>query len=179
LGTTAIYVTHDQAEALVLADTLIIMNNGKIIQTGNPYDIYKKPNSKFVADFIGLANIIQGKFVKQAMNGFSGVSHNGLTMICKADKDIKEGENVFICIRPEDIRLYKSKPQDAINTWQGTVTQTVFLGNIQNCIVKISNLELNIQLDSYSKFTNGEIVYVQIPVDRFNVFPLENLKSRT
>ena len=99
LGITFVFVTHDQEEALALSDSIFIMQNGKIVQSGTPVDIYDEPINRYVAEFIGESNIVTGKMVADYL-----VSFNGKTFEC-ADGGMRANEKVEIVIRPEDLVL--------------------------------------------------------------------------
>ncbi|MDW4408614.1 ABC transporter ATP-binding protein [Staphylococcus saprophyticus] len=103
LGITFIFVTHDQEEALALSDYIFVMKDGKIQQFGTPIDIYDEPVNRFVADFIGESNIVEGKMVKDYL-----VNIYGQDFEC-VDMGIPEQKKVEIVIRPEDISLIDAK----------------------------------------------------------------------
>lgn len=118
LGITFIYVTHDQEEALSMSDTIAVMNHGVIQQIGTPEDIYNEPKNKFVADFIGESNIIDGKMNKDYL-----VTFNNATYEC-LDAGFAENEPVDVVIRPEDIEIIKAENAKI----KGNVTDVLFKG---------------------------------------------------
>lgn len=99
VGITFIYVTHDQEEALTMSDTVVVMDKGLIQQIGAPIDIYNEPKNRFVAEFIGESNILEGIFNKD----FS-VTFSGKEFIC-VDKGFEKDEKVEVVIRPEDVEI--------------------------------------------------------------------------
>ncbi|WP_294578752.1 spermidine/putrescine ABC transporter ATP-binding protein [uncultured Thomasclavelia sp.] len=99
VGITFVYVTHDQEEALTMSDTIVVMNEGQIQQIGTPIDIYNEPENRFVAQFIGDSNIIEGTFVKDYL-----VSFDNQEFEC-VDKGFDEGQDVDIVLRPEDLDI--------------------------------------------------------------------------
>ena len=99
VGITFIYVTHDQEEALTMSDTVVVMDKGLIQQIGTPIDIYNEPKNRFVAEFIGESNILEGIFNKD----FS-VTFSGKEFIC-VDKGFEKDEKVEVVIRPEDVEI--------------------------------------------------------------------------
>lgn len=103
LGITFIFVTHDQEEALALSDFLFVLKDGKIQQFGTPTDIYDEPVNRFVADFIGESNIVEGRMVRDYV-----VNVYGQDFEC-VDMGIPENKKVEVVIRPEDISLIKLK----------------------------------------------------------------------
>ena len=99
VGITFVYVTHDQEEALTMSDTIVVMNEGQIQQIGSPTDIYNEPENRFVAQFIGDSNIIEGTFVKDYLVAFDNQEFECV------DKGFDEGQEVDIVLRPEDLDI--------------------------------------------------------------------------
>lgn len=125
LGITFIYVTHDQEEALTMSDTIVVMNHGVIQQIGTPEDIYNEPKNRFVADFIGESNIIDGVMIKDFLISFNGADFECL------DKGFADNEKVDVVIRPEDITIISPENAKII----GKVTDVVFKGVHHEVIV--------------------------------------------
>ena len=99
VGITFIFVTHDQEEALSMSDTIVVMNDGIIQQIGTPMDIYNEPQNRFVANFIGESNIIEGVMPKDCLVVFDDVQWECV------DKGFKENENIEVVLRPEDMQV--------------------------------------------------------------------------
>lgn len=118
VGITFIFVTHDQEEALSMSDTVVVMNEGQIQQIGTPIDIYNEPENRFVANFIGESNIVDGIMKKDYLVSFDGVDFECV------DKGFPENEPVDVVIRPEDLDIVK--PEDG--KLQGEVKSVVFKG---------------------------------------------------
>ncbi len=118
VGITFIFVTHDQEEALSMSDTVVVMNEGIIQQIGTPVDIYNEPENRFVAQFIGESNIIEGIMIRDLL-----VKFDDFEFEC-VDKGFKENEEIEVVLRPEDIDIVK--PENAKLT--GTVKSIVFKG---------------------------------------------------
>ena len=118
LGITFVYVTHDQEEALTMSDTVVVMNQGEILQCGTPEDIYNEPKNAFVADFIGESNIIPGVMPEDYT-----VRFYGRNFPC-VDKGFAKDENVNVVLRPEDISVV---PPDGAGL-SGMVESVVFKG---------------------------------------------------
>jgi iron(III) transport system ATP-binding protein len=136
VGLTAIYVTHDQKEALSIADRLAVMRDGVIEQTGAPEDVYRQPANSFVAGFIGEGNFLAGRV--------SGVSGGEVTVetSCGAwvsagrRADVAPGDAVTVCVRPESFRF--DRPRDgAPNRLAGTYAETVYLGEVAQHTVEV------------------------------------------
>ena len=118
VGITFIYVTHDQEEALSMSDTVVVMNDGYIQQIGTPTDVYNEPENRFVAQFIGESNIIEGIMIRDCL-----VSFDDFEFEC-VDKGFKDNEEIEVVLRPEDIDIVPA--ENAKLT--GTVTSIVFKG---------------------------------------------------
>ena len=135
LGMTVVYVTHDQEEAMNMSDRIAIMNHGRIEQIGRPADIYKKPNSTFIAKFLGEANLVRGK-ITQIQAGVASVrTAEGLSLRAQCDQTFAIDTLVDIFMRPERVVLSPSASlsdahQEDWNRCQGTVANLSFLGNI-------------------------------------------------
>lgn len=104
LGITAIYVTHDQSEAMSLSDEIVLMNNGKIAQKGTPQEIYYKPNSEFVADFIGEVNFLEGKVTSVNNEEITVQTGDGI-LNATTSRILKTGDECKIVVRPENVLL--------------------------------------------------------------------------
>ncbi|MBR3645740.1 MAG: ABC transporter ATP-binding protein [Lachnospiraceae bacterium] len=99
VGITFIFVTHDQEEALSMSDTVVVLNDGIIQQIGTPLDIYNEPENRFVAEFIGESNIIEGNMIDDCLVRFDGVDFKCV------DKGFKKNEEIEVVLRPEDIKI--------------------------------------------------------------------------
>jgi iron(III) transport system ATP-binding protein len=106
LKITTIYVTHDQEEALTISDRIAVLNHGRIVQVGYPEGLYQAPRTKFVADFVGVNNLINGK-VEKINSGQEWMTVRTALGIFRVilNNEIKEGEDCVLCIRPEEIAL--------------------------------------------------------------------------
>lgn len=148
LKMTFIYVTHDQEEALVMSDRVVLMNFGEIIQVDTAKRIYFHPNSKFSATFIGESNIFEGKVEKVTSDDVL-VNINSLPIKTRSTKDVKVGDIVFLAIRPERVRVMKevqSKPFDNIVT--GKIQEIVFFGSSVKYIVNATDKTTIIALET-------------------------------
>jgi iron(III) transport system ATP-binding protein len=129
-GVTTIYVTHDQKEALSIADRIAILNRGRVAQIGTPREIYHRPQSRFVASFVGEANFLCGK-ITWATNDRAKIdigTHELLGILNDPNWRPKAAESVLVMIRPESIRL--SADGVAANSFRGRITETAYLGEI-------------------------------------------------
>lgn len=131
LGITFVYVTHDQEEALTMSDTIVVMNGGRIQQTGTPESIYNEPVNAFVADFIGESNIIDGIMLEDFQ-----VSIIGKNIQC-SDRGFGRNELVDVVIRPEDLKIV----DESDGTFLGTVKSVTFKGVHYEMIVQTQAAE--------------------------------------
>jgi ABC-type Fe3+/spermidine/putrescine transport system ATPase subunit len=171
LGITAVYVTHDQAEALAMSDRVAVMNAGRIEQVGTPDEIYDYPQSRFVADFIGLSDFIEGTVsALDAERGTALVEADGLEISVPAGAEMSPGRGVLLFIRPNDVELVSESDQIQMltggeNVLPGTVDKMTYLGDRNDYrIVVGEGLMLRVQTDGKIRFNQGESVKVHLPV---------------
>ncbi|NQT67738.1 MAG: ABC transporter ATP-binding protein [Actinobacteria bacterium] len=138
LKMTFIYVTHDQEEAMVMSDRIVLMRNGEIIQIGKPKEIYNYPNSIFSAKFIGENNILDGE-VLEIKNDHLVIDINGLNILTNKTSNVKIRDKVFLAIRPEKIkRIYTIENKSFDNHIVGKIEKIVFFGSTIKYYVSIS-----------------------------------------
>jgi spermidine/putrescine transport system ATP-binding protein len=130
VGITFIFVTHDQEEALTMSDRIAVMNDGVVLQAGKPYDIYEDPTSRFVADFIGETNFINGAVQAADGDQFTVQLDNGQPSLVIGDVgQATPGTRVTIAIRPEKIFLGRGDaPTEAENAYTGQVEEIIYIG---------------------------------------------------
>lgn len=133
VGITAIYVTHDQSEAMALSDKIIIMNKGVVAQMGTPQEIYYRPNSEFVADFIGEANFLRGKMMGQAENGHVLLDVAGNTVSVLGREGMEQGQDYTVVLRPEAASLADGGGLPC------KVVLSCFMGSYQNYHVMVGD----------------------------------------
>lgn len=126
LGLTVIYVTHDQLEALSMSDYIVVFNRGRIDQYGTPHDIYYKPRTRYVADFIGTTNFIEGVVERQDGNIANVVYGKGQKVAIPTEGSWSPGEKVILSVRPESLRLNPAETLDF--HMKGKVQASMFLG---------------------------------------------------
>jgi spermidine/putrescine ABC transporter ATP-binding subunit len=165
LGITAVYVTHDQAEALALSDRVAVMNQGRIEQVGTPDEIYDQPGSQFVADFIGLSDFIEGVIVSvEAEKAIIAV--DDLRFAVPASPKMRPREKLLFFIRPNDIELFSPGYAGGENTFDGVVRKMTYLGDKIDYRIALGALELRVQTDGKVRFEEGKSVRLRLPVDR-------------
>jgi spermidine/putrescine ABC transporter ATP-binding subunit len=169
LNITTIYVTHDQEEALALSNSIAIMNEGKIHQVGTPREIYEEPRTRFVADFIGLANFIKGVLTGFDSSGRIVVSSEDAgPLIVPPSNNLKVKGELLVFIRPSDIQLLDRDDERATdNSFEGVIEQATYLGEKVDYRIRAGNkLEIRVQTVGISSFSRGDRVKVHLPVDR-------------
>ena len=134
VGITFVYVTHDQEEALTMSDKIVVMNEGLIQQIGSPIDIYNEPENRFVANFIGESNIVEGHFIKDYL-----VEWHGPQFEC-VDKGFEEGQEVDIVLRPEDLDIV----EPGRGKIAGEVVSVIFKGVHYEIMVRTENQDYKI-----------------------------------
>jgi len=166
LGITAVYVTHDQAEALALSDRVAVMNAGHVEQVGTPDEIYDYPQSRFVADFIGLSDFVAGTLsAVHADQGTAVVAAHGLEIVVGATPEMAAGRPVLLFIRPNDVSLLPTSHASGTNVFVGVVDKMTYLGDRCDYRVGVGEgLQLRVQTDGKVRFDVGEQVLVHLPV---------------
>jgi putrescine transport system ATP-binding protein len=131
LGITFIMVTHDQEEAMALANRIAVMGHGNILQVGTPEEIYEYPKSKFVANFIGSINMFHGKVVEPTKDGFVKVRCNKTSTDIKVqtEDNLKEGKETWVAVRPEEMELSITPAPTNENQIEGKIIDIAFMGD--------------------------------------------------
>ena len=138
LRITTVYVTHDQSEALAMSHQIAVMNQGRIQQIGTPRDIYERPQLKFVADFVGTTNFVDGTVTSREVDDRYYVIDTELGPLRSYSVDtVRPGDKVVLSIRPEDVRLSDQALAPGTNVLSGVVDQKVFLGESLDWVVKV------------------------------------------
>lgn len=138
IGITFVYVTHDQEEALTMSDRIAVMNNGIIEQLGTPMEIYDTPETKFVADFIGESNILEGYTEKMENGRMRVLFEAGKALVSgKGVENIGDDEMICICIRPENLIL-SDEPVEGFSI-KGVVREHIYVGSAVKTVVELVN----------------------------------------
>ena len=167
LGVTTIMVTHDQEEAQTMADRIFVMKDGEIIQVGTPTEIYKRANSPFIADFIGVMNFIPATIAKN--NKAHCISVN---IDCDT-QDFQNNQSVQLAIRPEDIQLNAEKSDN--NVLEVTIKEIEFLGSFQRIYLEASGVTKDLIMADVPNF-NAQKINMALN-DKLNIyFPAENIR---
>jgi len=133
VGTTFIYVTHDQGEALTMSDRIAVMKDGRVLQIGTPMEIYERPKSGFTADFIGRSNLFEGSYA----NGVVEVDGLG-RIIVEPEPQVSEKGSVLVCTKPEKISIGR-KLKGLDNVFDGEVKETYYQGQFTTYRVLLEN----------------------------------------
>ena len=171
VGITSIYVTHDQSEALVMSDRVVVMNKGVIQQIGDPQTIYAHPANTFVANFIGVANLMEGTCLGRdgdlcAMEIPLGQGLAPLNVRAIGAESAAKGQRLFLSLRPEDITLHLQAPNAAEgNLLEGEVIDTVYLGSFLECRARVGEHEVGIQIDHFEQLEPGQKVFLTFQPD--------------
>jgi iron(III) transport system ATP-binding protein len=158
---TTVYVTHDQSEAMTTADLIAVMNAGKIEQLGTPEEIYARPQSEFVARFIGASNVIKG-----VARDDNHIAFAGATLRVVGAK-LAAGQSTAAAIRQHDIQLSQQAPLSPQNAVKATVTRQVFLGASRDYMVETSDgTALRVTTPTETDFAKGSEVWLYLPPER-------------
>ena len=155
VGTTAVYVTHDQAEAMVISDRIVLMNSGEIVQQGSAKDLYETPETAFAAKFLGFSNMMDAKVV--STDGAGGVAQfelDGVRLPAirgRARDDVRAGDRVQLSVRPEAIRIGERSEAsggetDGVVTLPAAVTDVIYAGSICDVFMDAGGLKLRAQV---------------------------------
>ena len=160
-------VTHDQTEAMTMADQIVVMGKAKVLQTGGPMDIYKRPADKFVAGFIGTSNLLPAQ-----MTGEDTVRVSGVELKVGGVKgDHQSGENVLLMTRPEEVFVHPGTDAPPANAISGTVTFVRDIGATIEILVDCAGHEVISVLTpkDWPDVKVGEAVNVEMPAAACNV----------
>lgn len=167
-GITMVYVTHDQAEAMVIADRVAVMNSGRIEQVGPPRAIYERPRSKFVASFIGNANCLPGEMVAPNL-----ARCGELLLRCADAASVTPGRKITVCIRPTAIvvaPLLADRTPDEENSATGRLVQQAYLGDQQDLrVVLAGDVSVRALAPSRDAYEVGGSVLVWFPAQECRV----------
>ena len=162
LGITAIYVTHDQAEALVISDKILILDQGKMVQFGTPREIYSNPKNKFVAGFIAVTSFIDGRIdsFTEEKKKVIVKTDNGL-VIHGFNNSFDIGKKVSVAMRMNVIKFIQDEnksDKNTVNIFKGKIIQSSYLGNIIDYKIKVGSWEVRTKSDAKYNFKVGEEV---------------------
>jgi iron(III) transport system ATP-binding protein len=163
-GITMVYVTHDQSEAMVIADRIAVMNHGQLEQIGTPHEIYESPQSRFVASFIGQANCLPGQLVAPEVMRCAEFHFRATT----SNRPFRLGDDVVLCVRPHAVRVRSGQlePGAANNAAVGRLVQHAYLGDLQDLRIELlGGIQIRALAPSGHRFAIGDEVVVELPPD--------------
>ncbi len=163
LGLTFVMVTHDQEEALCLSDRIAVMNQGKIEQIGTPSEIYERPQTSFVADFIGDTNLFSGEILAVNSADVQILTKTGLSITVARAEDTPSqlSQSVIVSVRPEKIQLSLYPPNLPTNCFEGRLVNVMYLGTHVNYIVELTN---GIKINALQPNTFGSLPDRDTPI---------------
>jgi spermidine/putrescine transport system ATP-binding protein len=186
VGITFIYVTHDQEEALTMSDRIAVMSHGSVVQCAAPRELYEKPHSRYVADFIGETNFLEGRLV--SMNGVSEVLIDGRlpVLAAPAESELPSGQQVTVAIRPEQVTLLRANgASDALyshhganggtSVARGVVRDSIYIGTDTRYVVQLTdNAHLVERVQNFGaghdqRIDKGDQVYVRWIADNARI----------
>ena len=163
VGITFIFVTHDQEEALSMSDTIVVLNDGVIQQIGTPMDIYNEPQNRFVAEFIGESNIIEGNMIKDCLVNFDGIDWECV------DKGFKDNEDIEVVLRPEGMDVVEPEAGKV----SGTIISKVFMGVHYEYLVETKNR--NYKVHTTENYEIGK--KVGLTIDPFDIQVMHKMEN--
>jgi iron(III) transport system ATP-binding protein len=169
LGTTTLYVTHDQLEALSMSDTVALIKDGILVQSGAPRDVYLNPADPFAANFLGRTNLLDGRVANGAVVTRWGTLH------CPLPSWAEDGTQVAIGFRPES-GLLSDTPPSGENVLEGTLAAATFAGDSVEYEVSLDSHLVRVKSQPFTQFTEGRTVFLRVPADRCYV--LEGLSTK-
>ena len=174
VGITFIYVTHDQEEALTMSDRIAVMSHGKGLQVGTPLEIYERPNCRFVADFIGETNFLEG-MVNKVNGEFATLSiDGGQTFVGRASDGVRAGARATLSVRPEKMLLMETPDHGAANTYQVTVFSIAYVGSDTRVIINLDSQRLDVWEQNSASTLNPDDYFFKPGESAWLTFKPEN-----
>ena len=162
LQITALYVTHDQSEALAISDFVAVMAHGKIVEFGPPEEIYETPRTRFAAEFIGDANLISVDEVSLRTPHAEAKSVIGVICFLAAMRGWSNSQPLQLLVRPEDVEVGRERWGDCPNQWKATVRRVLFEGDTYSCSLELNGMVLRARASRKLRLKTGEEVYVRV-----------------
>jgi iron(III) transport system ATP-binding protein len=170
VGVTTLFVTHDQTEAMILSDRVLVMHAGRIAQEGDPRQVYEQPRSRFVMDFLGQVNHVRSRIARTAEGAcvarVEGV--DGAQVPLPADQSWKEDAEVVLAFRPTDVQVL---PASGDGAWRGTIVSTAYLGERVEYVVELGSCQVRASGPAAGSLSQGASVQLQISPAAIRVWP--------
>ena len=165
IGITTVFVTHDQSEALAISDLILLMQDGDIVECGDPQRLYNSPQTAYGAQFIGVSNRFEGKVIA---NG--EIEFMQLRVKRPDESPFTVGDPLVIFLRPESIALSRA-PRDG-HSWTGRISQRIFQGDAWDYTIRVSDQEVRVRsYDKTEQFLTGDAAYLRPKYDEMIVLP--------
>jgi iron(III) transport system ATP-binding protein len=166
-GMTTIYVTHDQVEALSMSDRIALMNKGEVVQLGTPDEMYLRPKTTFVAEFIGRSNIIPGN-VREVIKGREGIVEVAFGKIaCALPEGVRQSDPVELIIRPHAIEFVRDPDRSKEgNIFEGRIMSASFLGEFLDIEIETRDTRLRVFGNPFEHFEPSQQIAFRVPSER-------------
>jgi iron(III) transport system ATP-binding protein len=171
LGVTAIYVTHDQLEALAMSDRIAVMLGGRIVQEAAPRDVYLNPKTGFVAQFVGQINFFDGTVLEPVANELGRIETARGVWRCAVPSAFAKGDRVRVAVRPEGFTLQSSAEAEELNVLQGKVEKATFLGEAIECLVSAGDKVVTAKIPAKREIVEGQDITLRFAPDACLVLP--------
>jgi iron(III) transport system ATP-binding protein len=169
LGITAVYVTHDQAEAMAISDRIVLLNSGRIVQSGSPRELYYRPVNRFASDFVGIGNLLPGKVEAEDANGVYAVRLAGdFAIRAYGAGRFTPGQAVTVLIRPEQLGI---APGEGGLGWGGRLQDATFMGDHGLYAVDVQGMRLLVKASPAKELDPGVAIVVQLLEPRYYALP--------
>jgi iron(III) transport system ATP-binding protein len=170
VGVTTVFVTHDQAEAMILSDRVFVMNGGRIAQEGTPRQIYEEPRSAFVMDFLGQVDHVQARVTRRPDGAYVARADgaSGGEVPLATDQPWQEGEAIVLSFRSNDVQV-GAKETDG--HWRGTILSVVYLGDHVEYVVEVGASRVRASGPVIEPLVRGTVVHLQIPAGAIRAWP--------
>jgi iron(III) transport system ATP-binding protein len=177
IGISSVYVTHDQEEAFLMSDKIVVMDQGKIMQQGSPYEVYQTPSNKFVASFVGRSNLVHGTVLKTGQRDGVARILGDYDIVCEIPQTLKEGENCVVMIRANEVGLYDQKPEN-LSCKKCEIVSADYKGAETDYLVRVSDTSLIVTTHRFCNL-NGEqnfpaalgAAYISVPGTSISIVP--------
>jgi iron(III) transport system ATP-binding protein len=171
LGVTAIYVTHDQLEALAMSDRIAVMLGGRIVQEAGPRELYLNPKTSFVAQFVGQINFFDGTVLEPAGDGLGQIETSQGVWRCAVPAAFSKGDKVRVAVRPEGFTLLSSAEAGELNVLNGKVEKATFLGEAIECLVSVDGKIVTAKIPAKREIVEGQDISLRFSSDACLVLP--------
>ncbi|MDQ6934346.1 MAG: ABC transporter ATP-binding protein [Actinomycetota bacterium] len=168
IGVTTLYVTHDQSEALSMSNRIAVMSEGRIVQEGSPREIYERPLTRFVADFVGTTNFLDAAVVRSDVGSVTVDTEAG-RLVVDTSLSRTPGEQLLVAIRPEGMRVHLTEPPSTANLVTAEVDRVMFMGEWVDCHLHLGARRWVARQDAHQSPAAGDRVWVELPRDRLSL----------